>query len=115
MPNVPRGCQSLSLNSQTESVDSVGAVPDTPIMRLFHQLRAGRDWGNSQEDLSDESLSSLDDELAALESEIMLLPVTCASDFAAQLIAATADGGVLPDWEAAAIWAKARALTGTDI
>ncbi len=87
--------------------------PDTPIMRLFRQLRAKRDRINSQEGLSDETLNSLTEELTALDDEIMRLPVTCAADFAAKVITDSADGGAISHWETGQIWSEARALTST--
>jgi hypothetical protein len=108
------GVGALAVKPNAAKADS--AVPDTPILQLFHKRCDLRDWIISNAaHLSTDQLDFLSDELSVLDASIMRLSSTCAADFAAKVITFTAEGGLTSSWEHGEIWVEARALTGTGV
>lgn len=92
---------------------------DTPILQLFRKHQAIRDA--AEKHVCTATGKNPDAEMEQLfyqhtdkiEAEMMVLPCTCAADFAAKLIVDTCGGGLFSEWETGAIWQEARSLTGS--
>lgn len=77
---------SLMDAAETHVTDATGLAEDEELDRLF--------WNEADE----------------ISRRIDSLPCTCAADFAAKAIIATAKGGVCLDWNTDPLWIEARAL-----
>lgn len=107
--------------SRTMAVEAkrTASADETPILRLlraWEALNAAADTyvvdDNLGLDEKDELFDSLFfDRADEIAKELMALPCTCASDFAAKLIVDTNKGTCIQEWRTGDIWAEARALT----
>lgn len=94
------------------------AQGDTPIVRLYRRHMAIWDAAEAytpyhKGKAGDEEMALLFvNEANELEDRMMAMPCTCAADFAAKMIAATARGGIQLDWDTDPLWIEARALIG---
>ena len=92
---------------------STAANGETPILHLFRKNRELVEALNSSVNLPDEEKrdEALFAAAQAIEDTMLAMPCTCAADFAAKAIAATACDTAL-DWQSHPLWIEARALTG---
>lgn len=99
-----------------ETVNAGKTVPDTPILRLFHERCVLRDHLNSTAtNYTEAEFDLLWAKMIDLEGEIMRIPVSCTADLAAKMITDTCEGEGLSSWKTGELWVEARALTGTGI
>ena len=87
---------------------SIAANGETPVLHLF---RKNRELVAAAQTAPDSEAEALLDAAQQIECAMMMLPCTCAADFAAKAIAATANDTGL-DWQSHPLWIEARALTG---
>lgn len=86
---------------------------DTRIVKLYREHRDILARGTVYPSDDDDELERLFwNEANAIEAEMMALPCTCAADFAAKMVIATSEGGVMIDWETDPLWIEARRLIG---
>ena len=84
---------------------------DTPILQLFRAYEAlGAAARNSQFTDDADDVRLFYDPQNEIEAAMMAIPCTCAADFAAKAIVATANGETFPVWETSALWVEARSL-----
>lgn len=96
---------------------------ETPILSLFRAweaINAEADAYVVDDSLGiDEKDALLDrlffDRADEIAKELMILPCTCAADFAAKLIVDTIKGSCVQEWKTGDIWAEARRLTGASV
>lgn len=98
------------------TADRCAAGEATLILRLFTENRRLVAAAAAHPSLDDDLLFDLFYRWAdQAEAELMALPCTCAGDFAAKVIAATAKGEIFEDWATGEIWTEARKLTGSEV
>lgn len=115
LTGIPVSGAALALAAPSFAIEGEG---DTEIMRLFREhfeiMKASADYqcSSSVWPSDDELYRLFFDRADWLEDKIMSTPSTCAADFAAKLIVSSSCGELNDDWDKAAIWQEARALTG---
>lgn len=86
---------------------------ETPVMALYRQYAAITEEAVGHPSIDDEELDRLFyNRRDEIEDRMMTTPCRTPADFAAKAIVASANGGVIQDWENGPIWVEARALVG---
>lgn len=101
--------------SRIKQVDAE-AVPRSKVQKLFEQHQKLTDQAERYETTWDSPDQELDfmfyNRRDEIERQMLEEPSQSAADFAAKMIAVTAKGGFMPDWDNDPVWKEARALTG---